>query len=156
MKVKDAMLAAPRSCQRTTSLAQAGRLMADVGCGMLPVLDADRRVVGVITDRDIGLYLTRTDERASEIPVELVMTTPPRMTAGEAELSSALETMGRWKVRRLPVVTLDGELAGVLSLDDVMLVAPDLSQELIGERRLSAQLLHTLQQICSHELPVAS
>ena len=57
MKVKDAMSKTPVFCRLETNLGSAVEMLWNHNCGMLPVVDAQRQVVGVITDRDIAIAL---------------------------------------------------------------------------------------------------
>ncbi|HEX3529161.1 MAG TPA: CBS domain-containing protein, partial [Thermoanaerobaculia bacterium] len=61
MKVRDIMRREARVCSLETTLDVAGRVMAEVGCGVLPVLSGSGQVAGVVTDRDICLALTTQD-----------------------------------------------------------------------------------------------
>jgi CBS domain-containing protein len=122
MKVMEAMSKKPRFCEPSHSIAVAGRTMAQVDCGVLPVVDR-ARVVGVITDRDICLAVTGGDREAAEIRVEEVMSAPPHTCRASDDVRHALATMRERRVRRLPVVGERGELEGLLSLDDIVLAA---------------------------------
>lgn len=123
MRVLDVARFEPRSIAADAHLARAANLMADVGCGFLPVLGPEGRVVGVLTDRDIALAVGARDKRPSEILVRDVMNAVLFTATPEQELVDALATMRDGKVRRLVVVDADFRLLGVLSLDDVVLEA---------------------------------
>lgn len=119
MKVRDVMRSEPRSCSPGMDLARAGRTMDEVGCGILPVIGEDDRVVGVITDRDICLAVADRDRKPSEIEIRQVISGEVYSCGVDQELSEALEVMRRRRVRRLPVLDTHERLVGVLSLDDV-------------------------------------
>ena len=53
MQVKNLMSLEPRTCTRATNLAEAAALMLDADCGILPVVDDEGKIVGVVTDRDL-------------------------------------------------------------------------------------------------------
>src|SRR5687767_8524488 len=55
-----------RVCGPDQNLAEAGRVLWEADCGALPVVDSDRKVLGMITDRDISLALCTRGQRASE------------------------------------------------------------------------------------------
>jgi CBS domain-containing protein len=124
MKVKEVMRKNPRLCAPAHTLATAAAAMAEVDCGVLPVVGERGKVVGVITDRDICLALARGDRRPSEVTVEAVMRRSPVHTCrANDEVRRALAIMREGRVRRLPVVGAGGELEGLLSIDDVVLEA---------------------------------
>ncbi|MFL6200900.1 MAG: CBS domain-containing protein [Thermoanaerobaculia bacterium] len=152
MKVYSVMKREPRTCTPQTDLAAAGRMMAAVGCGFLPVVDAARRVVGVITDRDICLALARRDERPSLVLVQDVLSGEVYSCSSEEEITEALNTMREFGVRRLPVVDLDNRVDGILSLDDVVLEARALGSERFTGPFYS-DIARTLKAICSHPMP---
>ena len=145
MKVRDLMRTVPRHPTPRESLASAGRTMAEAGVGVLPVIDLDHRVVGVITDRDVCCALAREDRRPSELGVAEVASAPPFTCRAEDEISTALASMRAFAVRRLPVVDAGGRLDGMLSLDEVVLASHQLAGEGLGAP--VAEVLATLQAI---------
>lgn len=141
MKVRDLMMGSPKSCRPETNLASAVETMWTNDCGFLPVVDEEGRVAGVVTDRDICIALGTRNRRASDVLVREVMTDRVYACAAEDDIHSALETMEKHQVRRLPVVSLDRKLVGILSIGDVTLHAekregrkiPDLSSDDVVE-----------------------
>ena len=123
MKVKDAMTGSPVYCTPKTNLGEAAALMWSRDCGILPVVDAGRKVIGVVTDRDMFLALGTRNRLAGEITVGEVSPAKPVLCSMEDEVHAALETMARHKVRRLPVTDAEGRLEGVLSMDDLVVHA---------------------------------
>jgi CBS domain-containing protein len=123
MKTKERMVTAVSVCRPEDNLAQATAIMWDSRCGALPVLDAEERVVSMITDRDICIALGTRNLRASDVLVKDVA--PPRVFTclDRDELSLALHTMVSQNVRRLPVVNDEGKLVGLISIDDFLLHA---------------------------------
>lgn len=119
MRVREIMRSEARFCYPWTDLAVAGRTMAEVGCGFLPVVDLDRRVVGVLTDRDICLALTARDRKPSEMTAQEVIAGEVFTCATNDDLTDALAVMSACKVRRLPVLDDAGRLEGILSIDDI-------------------------------------
>jgi CBS domain-containing protein len=142
MRVRDIMTQPAATCAPETTIAIAGHLMEDVGCGMLPVVDLRRRLLGVVTDRDLLLALANTDRSARQIMVQEAMNRDVTTCGSDDELSSALQAMRRRAVRRLPVVDREGHVIGVLSIDDIVRwgVVPS------GVR--AAYVIEALDQIC--------
>jgi CBS domain-containing protein len=152
MRVDDMMRGEARTVSPGSNLAAAGRLMAEVGCGVLPVVGDGGRVVGVVTDRDLCLTLARLDRRPSEIPVSQAMSREVHACAVGDDLRRALATMATFRVRRLPVLGPDGTLHGILSLDDVALVAHEQVAGELGDV-LYADVARTLAAVCEHPTP---
>jgi CBS domain-containing protein len=115
------------------SLTQAAQLMRAEHVGFLIVIKADgvgghRRVIGVLSDRDIVTAVVAREADARVLTVGDVMTCSPLMTNAEYSIEAALRHMREQGVRRVPVLGAHGELVGVLSLDDVLeALAVDLS-----------------------------
>ena len=152
MKVRDVMERQVRTCRIDETLADAGRIMAEAGCGVLPVVHGPK-VVGMISDRDVCLELATRDERPSTISVREVMRKDVHACTPEGEIGEALRQMSLWKVRRLPVVEVsDARLVGIVSLDEIVLharavIGEDFSGPLLNE------VAETLRAICRHEVP---
>ncbi len=123
MKVADVMMRTPASCTAETNLAAAVEILWTRNCGMLPIVNNEGKVTGVVTDRDICIALGTRDRRASEITVQEIQ--PEKLFACKADddIRSALAIISDEKVRRLPVLDEAGKLLGILSLDDVVLHA---------------------------------
>ncbi|HLG94362.1 MAG TPA: CBS domain-containing protein [candidate division Zixibacteria bacterium] len=155
MKVRDIMMSAPKYCRPDTNLASVVEILWVNDCGFLPVVDRDERVAGVITDRDICIALGTRNQRASDVLVREVMTERVYACAPEDDIHSALETMEKHQVRRLPVVNLNGKLAGILSIGDVTLHAekregkkiPDLSSEEVVEAYQGIRVRQLTEQV---------
>ena len=111
--------------RESDDLTAAAQLMRQKHIGYLVVVkpsvaDGTFAPVGVITDRDIvvGVVARETDPRS--LRVGDVMTRQPVLAGEASSVSAALHSMREIGVRRLPVVARGGQLAGILSLDDVL------------------------------------
>ena len=136
MIVQDIMRKSPKYCNPSTNLAATTELLGSCGCGALPVVDASRRVVGIITDRDICLAVGTRDQRPSELVADQAMSRQVATCRTDNDIHSALNVMRTRKVRRIPVVSDAGKLDGILCLSDLILYArhddgsrPELSYE---------------------------
>ena len=151
MRVRDLMRREPRVTRPDASLAAAGRVMAEVDCGILPVVD-DGRLVGVITDRDVCLAVARQERAASQIEVRRAISADLHTCGPEAAVSDALATMREHRVRRLPVLGPDRALAGILSMDDVVLATrPEGTPGFTGPAY--GEVVETLRAINEHLIP---
>lgn len=121
MKVKEAMKGSPLvCCTADTTLQEAAQMMKVANCGMLPVLNKDEKVIGIVTDRDICLSLARDFSWShSRMPVEEIMSEDVHYVYENDNLTSALKKMRVNFVGRLPVVDEHGRIRGVLSIHDL-------------------------------------
>jgi CBS domain-containing protein len=144
VRVKDVMSPDAKFCRPDDNVAQAVAIMWNAGCGALPVLDPSDRLCGMITDRDIAIALGTRNLRAADVRVADVA--PPRYFGCRAgdDIHTALRTMTAQEVRRLPVVDEKGHLAGMLSIDAIILHAK------AGSAINYPEVISTLQAICAH------
>ena len=152
MKVRDLMTKNAVSCRSEMSLAAAGALLWENDCGLLPFVDEAGKVTGVVTDRDICIALSTRDGQPSRITVGEVVKPQALVCAPEDDIHTALKTMSKEKIRRLPVVDAEGGLAGILSINDIVLRAqkgdarkPEISYD---------EVIQALQAICAHRTGV--
>lgn len=115
-----------RTCQTDDALSHAAHLMWNEDCGILPVLSAEQ-VVGVITDRDICMATYTQGRAPAELRVEGAISKQLASCSPDDSVATALGTMRQNRVRRLPVLSLEGKLLGLLSLADVVRWAEPLS-----------------------------
>ena len=120
MKVGDLMTRNVRACRSESSLAEAAHIMREVPCGFLPVCNAEGRLAGVLTDRDICMAAARIDRPAQAIPVREAMTTQVVTCSKDEDVLDAVRRMQAGHVHRLPVLSRKGDLEGVVSIDDVI------------------------------------
>jgi CBS domain-containing protein len=109
------------TCSPDSDLGAAATTMWKRDCGSVPVVDSERKVVGMITDRDICMAVATRNKLASEIKVGEVISGKVYACAPDDDVRDALETMQSAQMRRLPVVDADGVLHGILSINDVVL-----------------------------------
>jgi CBS domain-containing protein len=147
MKVKTFMKSDVKTCHRGTNLAEAASILWDQDCGVLPVVDDARKVVGMISDRDICMAIVTKKRLASDIAVGEVISGNAIYTCSpEDQIDNALRTMQEHKVRRLPVANEGGEVCGILSINDVILAADPKGNNGIKYE----DAIKTLKAICEH------
>jgi CBS domain-containing protein len=120
MKVAEVMTRSVATCYARETLNDAARIMWERDCGVVPIVsDADRRVVGVITDRDICIAAYTQGRPLVQIRIGEVMS--PRITTCRAddEISAVEQSMQQAQVHRLPVLDDGGKLVGIVSLADL-------------------------------------
>src|SRR5579871_3344674 len=114
MKVCDVMTKFVVCCKPESNLGEAVELLWRHNCGILPVINDERKLVGVITDRDICIALGTRNRLAGEIKVGEVASQNVFTCLADDEIHSAMSTMAEYHVRRLPVVSTQGVPVGIL------------------------------------------
>ncbi len=118
MKVQDLMTRDVRTCKPTDPVAVAAKIMADVNCGAVPVVDEQNRVLGILTDRDIVLRGVAPDKDVRNITCGECMTKPVTTSTPDMDAHKAADLMAGKQIRRLPVVQGD-KLVGIVALGDM-------------------------------------
>ena len=120
MKVRNVMTEEVRTVKTADALSGAAMIMWDRDCGVVPVIDDERHVIGVITDRDICMAVSMREAAASAIPVSSTMSRVVHTVNPEDDIQDALDMMSEHQLRRLVVVDADGTLSGILSVGDIV------------------------------------
>lgn len=103
----------------TKKLGDAANLLAERKIGALVVTGADRRVVGIVSERDIVQDLAAHGAQSLDLPLTDVMTRKVVTCSESDTVSSVMERMTAGKFRHLPVVD-QGRLVGIVSIGDVV------------------------------------
>jgi len=130
---RDIMTPAPRCVGENETLVEAARLMASLDVGALPICGEDKRLKGMVTDRDIVVRCIAQDGDPAHTTAGDLAQGKPVTIGADDDVSEALETMKSHQIRRLPVI--DGhELVGIISQADVALaLAPEDTGETVAE-----------------------
>jgi CBS domain-containing protein len=134
MHVRELMTRNPACCAPETTIVEVARMMKDFDCGEIPVAraDGDRKLVGVITDRDIVCRIVAKGEDPSSAVVQNAMSTPVVSVTPETSLDECLNLMESHQIRRVPVVDAQGICCGIVSQADVATgAAPQDTAELV-------------------------
>jgi CBS domain-containing protein len=148
MKVQELMTEDVKACYPDTNLAAATALMWQNDCGILPVVVDGGKAVGVITDRDIAMAVGTRGRAPQDLRVDEVIHGPVVACRPDDDVHTALKLMRRERIRRLPVLTDDGVLKGILSINDVVLHAQKDNKELDYD-----DVVNTFKAICEHPHP---
>ena len=125
------------------TVADANRMMLDRHVGAVGVIDAEGRVAGIFTERDVLRKLALQAHDPERIPLREMMTTPVEMATLATGPGEALATMVERHFRHLPVVDNTGKLLGMLSIRNLL-------QSRIDEL---TQQLDSLEQYVSNDGP---
>ena len=102
-------------------ITEAALLMRDEDIGALIVADDTEKPVGIITDRDIVISVLAENKDPGEVVVEDIMTRQLHMVQEDTNLFDILRVLSNNSIRRVPV-TRRGKLAGIISVDDIVVV----------------------------------
>jgi len=122
MRIKHVMTKDPTCCVPSDSAQHAASLMRDENAGIVPVIDNEqsRKVVGVVTDRDLCMNVVAEGLDPRTVSAEQCMTTTVVTCSPNDSVERATELMQTNQIRRLPVVNEQKELQGIVALADVV------------------------------------
>lgn len=151
MNVGEIMTQAVKACSPDSDLESVAMDMWNHDCGCIPVVDEAGKPVGIITDRDIAMAGALKGEALRNIRISEVIKGHRLHCCYTADpVQVALKTMWAEHVRRLPVIDSDGCLAGILSVDDII-VSAERGKRGHGVPALSYDdAMTTLKAVCSH------
>ncbi len=119
MRVKDLMTQPASTCNVRDTANIAAKMMWEHDCGIVPVVDDDGKLVGVVTDRDICMAAYFQGRRLAEIPIEAFMTREPSSCQADDAVPDAQRLMTDRQIHRVPVIDPQGMPIGILSLSDL-------------------------------------
>jgi CBS domain-containing protein len=117
MKVSEVMTKDVQLIEPTQTIREAARLMAEMDAGIMPIREGDR-LVGMITDRDIAVRAV-AEGKGPDTPIREVMTEDVKYCYEDDDTEDVARNMADIQVRRLPVLTRDKRLVGIISLGDM-------------------------------------
>jgi len=123
MRIKDVMSHPVVSCRLDSKLDAVARLMAEFNCGAVPIVDAEGKLAGMLTDRDICLAALNKGQALDLIPVSAVMAKQVFSCHAEDLVESAERLMRDQHIRRVPVTDASGRPVGILAVDDLARMA---------------------------------
>ena len=144
MKVQDAMTSDVVFCLTTDSSADAAAIMRRKNCGIVPVVNAENRVVGVITDRDVCIAGFDRDCPPSEIKLNEFCRKDIIVCQPNEKIGDALKKMRKHQIKRLPVTSQNGELVGIISITDILSTT---SKNKKASKKLRKKIISTLLEI---------
>lgn len=123
MHIKEIMSQPPVTCPVDYTLDVAARLMWEFDCGVIPIVDADGRLTGVVTDRDICMAALSQGKPLHELPIARTMSPHPVACHVDDSVESVEQLMRDAQIRRVPVVDVDRRPIGVVALNDLVRLA---------------------------------
>jgi CBS domain-containing protein len=122
MLARDIMTRDPMCVLPSDPIWHAAEMMRYHGIGCTPVVadEESRRVVGFLTDRDIATRCVARKHSSSCRVADHMTATPIHTVLATDDASRVMQKMEAARVRRVPVLTTDGALAGIVSQGDVL------------------------------------
>lgn len=115
---RDVMTRNPACVSEKDSIRDAAKIMAKEDTGVVPVVEG-KKIVGMITDRDIVVRLVAEGKDANSSKVTEAMSKNVRSVKEDAPVSEVLSLMSKSQIRRVPVVNNDNEIVGIISIGDI-------------------------------------
>ena len=113
-RAENGMIYDPITIPRGSTVAQALEIMAEYHIGGIPVVDDDKRLVGIVTNRDLRF------ERRLDRPVDEIMSKDNLVTTHQqTDLVAAAQILQENKIEKLPVVDKDNHLVGLITYKDI-------------------------------------
>lgn len=121
MKIRAIMTTDIGFCNLEDSLTQAAEIMWQKDCGVVPVIDGEKKIVGMITDRDICIAAATRDQKPSDIKAMEIISDNIISCKSNEKVEKALKKMKKYQLKRLAIVGKKCELVGILSINDILL-----------------------------------
>jgi CBS domain-containing protein len=152
MVIADLMSRNVATCKDDDRLDAAARLMWDLDIGCVAVIDHRQHVIGILTDRDVCMATFTHGKAPQQLFVRDAMAREVYSCLPDDNLAEAEDIMRKRRVRRLPVIDLDGRLVGLLSLNDLAREAVR-QQTRVQKDLTSDDVSATLAAICQPRHP---
>jgi CBS domain-containing protein len=111
----------PVCCEPADSIERIAQLMKSEDVGAVPVVElkTSRKLVGIVTDRDIVVKIVANGKTVEKSTARDAMTNNPVTCREDDEVSQAVARMAERKVRRIPIVDANGALKGIIAQADI-------------------------------------
>jgi CBS domain-containing protein len=143
MHIKEIMSQPVITCPTSSTLDQAARLMWEFDCGIIPVVNDDGRLAGVVTDRDICMAAYTQGRALNAIATPVAMAKQVLAIHEDDSIEHAEALMSDNQVRRLPVIDGDGRPVGLVSLNDLARLASRAKKSGVDR-----ELVKTMAAVC--------
>jgi CBS domain-containing protein len=109
----------PKCCAPDTSLEEVAKMMVEIDCGCIPVVDENSKPIGMITDRDITVRTVAKGKNPLDLTAGKVMTGDVYTVTPETSIEECCRMMEQKQVRRIAVVDAEGACCGMVAQADV-------------------------------------
>ena len=112
-RAESGMIYDPVTISKDQTVGEALQYMHDNRIGGIPVVDEDKKLIGIVTNRDLRF------QKDMDLKIENVMTTENLVTTSRTDLASAADILLKNKIEKLPVVDAEGHLLGLITYRDI-------------------------------------
>jgi len=139
-KCGEVMTSKPVCCLSNDTVATAAKYMKVENVGSIPVVESDqnRKLLGIVTDRDLALHIVAEGRDAKTTKVGAVMTGNVVTCLADDDLQKALDAMAKHQLRRIPVVDSGNRVVGIIAQADVA--------TRVGEPEKTAEVVREISQ----------
>ena len=118
---REVMTREPICCEPDDAVTRVADLMKREDVGSVPVVESlsSRRLVGIVTDRDLVTKVVAGGRPVDQATVRDAMTSNPVSCGEEDDVEQAVSLMAQRKVRRVPIVDAQGRVTGIIAQADV-------------------------------------
>jgi CBS domain-containing protein len=122
MRIRDVMTTSPACCIPNDTVIRAARIMKEMDIGVVPVVESDRsrKLVGVVTDRDLCVWVVAEGQDPKTVQVQSCMTTHLVSCQPDDAVEIAMDLMREHLIRRILVVDRQGIIQGVVAMADLV------------------------------------
>lgn len=113
-RAENGMIIDPITIEKDATVADANKIMRDFKIGGIPVVDEHKKLIGIVTNRDLRF------EKTNKKKVEKIMTKESIITTTQnTDLEQAAQILQKHKIEKLPVVDDTGKLIGLITYKDI-------------------------------------
>jgi CBS domain-containing protein len=136
MNIKDVMTSNPVCCPPNATLQDVAQRMRDEDIGEVPIVEQDgaRKLLGVVTDRDIVVRAVAAGRDIAALRASDCMTAPAVTCTENDTLEDCAQAMASHRVRRMPIVDENGELCGIVAQADLQATDARSLKEHVADR----------------------
>jgi CBS domain-containing protein len=122
MKIKHVMTKDPTCCVPSDTAQRAAKIMRDEDTGVVPIIENEqsRKVIGIVTDRDLCMNVVAEGRDPRATQVHEAMTTTVVSCSPQDSVDKATELMRENQIRRIPVVDEQHRLVGIVAMADIV------------------------------------
>lgn len=136
-KCNEVMTKDPFCCLPNDSVQKVAQIMKSENIGSMPVIEtgATKKLIGIVTDRDLALKIIAGELDPTSTKVDAVMSHHVVTCHANDDLQKALDAMAKHQLRRIPVVDDDNKILGIIAQADVAtrVNQPDKTAEMVKE-----------------------
>jgi CBS domain-containing protein len=129
-KCNEVMTSNPTCCLPTDTVNQVAQMMKNEDVGSIPIVENQqtKKLMGIVTDRDLALKVVAEGRDPKSTRVEQVMTHDPVACHADDDLQQVLTAMAGYQLRRIPVIDATNRIVGIVAQADVAIHAENAKQ----------------------------